>query len=288
MFKKLLLLLLIINSISFGKVPQRAVSASQFTTEILLTIGAEEQIVGTAFKDNEILTELKEKYEKIPVLSPKYPSKEVFYSVNPDFVTGWKSLSMPNNLGTVEELNSNGVEVFFMKSLESNDIDDVFEDILEFGRIFDKEDNAQKIVIGMQNELEKIKKKLPKEKATVFPYDGGESAPFVVGGGGIGNTIIELAGGENIFKNIKASFGNGTWEKVLVEDPEIILIIDYGDNTVDKKIEYLKEKSPIKEIDAVKNEKFAVIELGDISAGIRNVGAVKKLAKEFHNVDIQQ
>lgn len=286
MFKRLLLFLVILSNISFGKAPQRAVSASQFTTEILLAIGAEEQVAGTAFMDNEILPELKEKYEKIPVLSSKYPSKEVFYSVNPDFVTGWKSLSMPNNLGTVEELNENGVEVFFMKSLESNNIDDVFDDILEFGRIFDKENNAQKIVASMKNELEQIKEKLPKEKATVLPYDGGESAPFVVGGGGIGNTIIELAGGENIFKDIRGSFGNGTWEKVLMADPEIILIIDYGDNTVDKKTEYLKEKSPIKDIDAVKNERFAVIRLGDISAGIRNVNAVKRLAKEFHNVEI--
>ncbi len=120
-------------------------------------------MAGTAFMDNEILPELKEKYEKIPVLSSKYPSKEVFYSVNPDFVTGWKSLSMPNNLGTVEELNENGVEVFFMKSLESNNIDDVFDDILEFGRILDKENNAQKIVASMKNELEQIKESFKRE-----------------------------------------------------------------------------------------------------------------------------
>lgn len=236
--------------------------------------------------DNEILPELKEKYDKIPVLSAKYPSKELFYSVNPDFVTGWKSLSMPSNLGTIEELNSNGVEVFFMKSLESNNIDDVFDDILEFGRIFDKEKNTENIVFKMKEELKKIKEKLPKEKIKIFPYDGGETLPFVVGGNGIGNTIIELAGGENIFKDIKASFGNGTWEKVLMEEPDMILIIDYGDNSADKKIEYLKEKSPIKELDAVKNNKFTVIGLGDISAGIRNVDAVKKLAKMFHNTEI--
>lgn len=71
-----------------------------------------------------------------------------------------------------------------------------------------------------------------------------------------------------------------------MEEPDMILIIDYGDNSVDKKIEYLKEKSPIKELDAVKNNKFTVIGLGDISAGIRNVDAVKKLAKMFHNTEI--
>lgn len=287
MLKKLFLLMLIINTIVFGKVPQRAVSASQFTTEILLSIGAEKQMAGTAFLDNAILPELEEKYKKIPILSGKYPSKEIFYSVNPDFVTGWRSLSAPANLGTVEELNSNGVEVFFMKSLESRDINDVFTDIMELGKIFGKEKNAENIVFNMKENLEKIKEKLPKEKIRIFPYDGGETAPFVVGGNGIGNTIIELAGGENIFKDIRASFGNGTWEKVLIEDPDMILIIDYGNNTVDKKIEYLKEKSPIKELDAVKNEKFAVIDLVDISAGIRNVDAVKKLAKMFHNVEIE-
>ena len=222
MLKKLLLWIFVLNITAFGKVPQRAVSTSQFTTEILLAIGAEEQLAGTAFMDNEILPELKEKYDKIPVLSAKYPSKELFYSVNPDFVTGWKSLSMPSNLGTIEELNSNGVEVFFMKSLESNNIDDVFNDILEFGRIFDKEKNAENIVFKMKEELKKIKEKLPKEKIKIFPYDGGETLPFVVGGNGIGNTIIELAGGENIFKDIKASFGNGTWEKVLMEEPDMI------------------------------------------------------------------
>ena len=205
MLKKLFLLMFVINVVVFGKIPQRAVSASQFTTEILLSIGAENQMAGTAFLDNAILPELEEKYKKIPILSNRYPSKEIFYSVNPDFVTGWRSLSAPANLGTVEELNSNGVEVFFMKSLESRDINDVFSDIMELGKIFGKEKNAENIVFNMKENLEKIKEKLPKEKIRIFPYDGGETAPFVVGGNGIGNTIIELAGGENIFKDIRAS-----------------------------------------------------------------------------------
>ena len=116
MLKKLLLWIFVLNITAFGKVPQRAVSTSQFTTEILLAIGAEEQLAGTAFMDNEILPELKEKYDKIPVLSAKYPSKELFYSVNPDFVTGWKSLSMPSNLGTIEYLiRKKMLKILFLK-----------------------------------------------------------------------------------------------------------------------------------------------------------------------------
>lgn len=286
MRKLFILLLLAITSILSYAKPTRAVSTAQFTTEILLAIGAENQMVGTAFLDNPILPELKEKYEKIPVLSTKYPTKEKFYSVNPDFVTGWKSVVDPKNLGPESELKENGIQVYFMKSLNSNNIDDVFNDILEFGKIFELQENANALVTQMKNQLNSIKEKLPKEKIKVFAYDSGENTPFVVGGGGIGNTIISLAGGDNIFKNTNGSFVNGNWEKILIEDPEMIVIVDYGDNSYENKIKFLKEESPIKECQAVKNNKFVVVGLGDISVGVRNVNTIKKLAKAFHNVEI--
>ena len=285
--KKLFFTLFIILSINIYTKPERAVSASQFTTEILLSIGAEKQLIGVAYMDNNILPELKEKFEKIPLLSNKYPSKEIFYSVNPDFLTGWHSVADPSNLGSLKELENNGVDVYFMKSLKSNNLQDVFDDILEYGKIFELEENAEDLVNKMQNELNRITNLLPKEKVTVFPYDSGTNLPMVVGGGGIGNTLIELAGGNNIFKDLNNPFGQGTWEKVLIEDPDIILIIDYGDNSYEKKRKYLKEDSPIKNSTAVKNNKFAIIGLEDISAGVRNIEAIKKMAKFFHNIEIR-
>lgn len=285
--KKVLLAAFLLASsiVSLGK-PMRAVSTAQFTTEILLSIGAADQMAGTAFLDNAILPELEEEFKKVPVLSTKYPTKEKFYSVNPDFVTGWKSVIDPKNLGPESELRDNGIEVYFMKSLESNDINDVFEDILAFGKIFELEDNANALVTKMKSDLAAIEKKLPKEKVKVFAYDSGENTPFIVAGGGIGNTIISLAGGDNIFKNVNGSFANGNWEKVIIEDPEMIVIVDYGDKSYESKIKFLKERSPIKDLDAVKNDKFVIIGLGDISVGVRDVDAIKKLAKAFHNVEI--
>lgn len=286
MRKFILSIMILLGALAYAKAPERAVSTAQFTTEILLSIGAEDKIVGTAFMDSEILPELKEKYEKIPILSNKYPTKERFYSLNPDFVTGWESLYSPTNLGPLEELEESGVEVYIMKSLDSSNIEDVFQDILKYGEVFEVGDNAQNLVKKMREDLEKIKEKLPKEKIKVFPYDSGESLPFVVGGSGMGNTIIELAGGENIFKDIKSSFGNGSWERAIIEEPDVILIVDYGDISYEKKVEFIKERSFIKDCEAVKNNRFVKIELADISAGVRNIEAIKKLAKAFHNVDI--
>lgn len=265
--------------------PTRAVSSAQFTTEILLSIGAAPQMAGTAYLDDEILPSLKKEYETVPVLSAKYPTKEKFYSVDPDFLTGWKSVINPKNLGPLEDLEKNGVQVYFMKSLESNKLEDVFADILEYGKIFELNENAIKLVNNMKEDLNTIQKKLPKERKKVFLYDSGDSTPFVVAGGGIGNTIVTMAGGDNIFKNVKGSFATANWEKVLIEDPEVIVIINYGDVTAEEKIKFLKEKSPIKDLKAVKENKFVVIGLSDISAGVRDVETVKKLAKAFYGIE---
>ena len=191
--KKLLLLLLLITSLSFSKEDIRAVSTSQFTTEILLAIGVEKQLLGTAFLDDEILPELKEKYDKIPVLSKGAPTKEQFYALNPNFLTGWKSIATPKNLGTIDELRGNGVEVVFTKSQDSSKIEDVYDDILMFGDIFDLKESAKSVVENMRKDIAKVKEnKKNGKKIKVFAYDSQESAPFVVGGSGIGNTICLL------------------------------------------------------------------------------------------------
>lgn len=267
---KKILLFLLITTLSFSTENIRAVSTSQFTTEILLAIGAENQLLGTAYLDDEILPELKEKYDKIPVLSKGAPTKEQFYALNPNFLTGWKSIATPKNLGTKEELEENGVNVFFPKSQDSHKIEDVYEDILTFGDIFDLKENAKNVIENMKKDIEEVKEKNKNKKSIkVFAYDSQESAPFVVGGNGIGNSIIEIAGGDNIFKDTKFAFGVGTWEKVLDENPEFIVIVDYGNTSYDKKVRYLKNDSPIAQLEAVKKDRFIRVPLSYISSGIK-------------------
>lgn len=282
---KLLALTMIFAQVIVAK-PTRAVSTAQFTTEILLSIGAADQMAGTAYLDDAILPSLKAEYEKVPVLSPKSPTKEKFYSVDPDFLTGWKSILNPKALGPVSELEANGVQIYIPKSLNSSDFNDVFADILKYGEIFELQDNANKVVDNMKKDLATITKKLPKEKVKVFAYDSGTKAPFVVAGGGIGNTIINYAGGENIFADVPKNFATANWEKVLLDNPDVIIIVNYGDTSADAKIKFLKEESPIKDLKAVKENKFVVIGLSYMSVGVRNVEAIKILAKAFHNVEI--
>ncbi len=282
MKKKLILLIFLYSSLLFGKVPKRAVSISHFTTEILLSIGAENQMAGTAYLDNPILPELKEKFNKVPVLSNKFPTKEQFYSVKPDFVTGWDAITSPKILGPKEELEKNGIQIYSIKSLNDERVEVLYEDILELGRIFNLEKNAEKVVNELKNGLEEIIKKVPKIKKKVLICDPGDEEPFVLGGKGIGNYIIELAGGENITANINKAWGYSTWEKIIVANPEYIIIPDYGDKTYESKVNYLKNESPIKDLKAIKENRFIKVSLAGISPSVRIAAEAKKLAEKLH------
>ena len=276
--KKVFLLIFLIENLVFAKTPQRAVSISHFTTEILLSI------VGTAYLDTPILPELKDRFEKIPILSDKFPTKELFYSVRPDFVTGWEGLVKSRNLGPKKELEENGVQVYIFKSLNDERIEVLYSDILELGKIFKLEKNARELVEKIKKELSEIEKKIPKQKKKVLVCDPGDDQPFVLGGKGIGNYIIELAGAENVTAEINKAWGYSTWEKIIVSNPEYILIPDYEGRDYEEKVKYLKNESPIKDLKAIKDNKIIKIDLAGISPGVRISTEAKKIAEKLHGI----
>ena len=59
---------------------------NQGTTEIMLALGLAEHMVGTAFLDDYIWSELEAEYKTIPVIAKKYPTIDDRRSVDPDFV----------------------------------------------------------------------------------------------------------------------------------------------------------------------------------------------------------
>ena len=84
-------------SVTFEEAPKKAVSLSGFTTEMLLSLGLEDSMVGYGYQDNEVLPEYKDALSKVEELSKTNPTKEVLLSKEPDFLTGWKSTFSDKN-----------------------------------------------------------------------------------------------------------------------------------------------------------------------------------------------
>lgn len=272
------------------KAPQKAVTLSQFMTEMLLALDLGDRMVGTALLDNDILPEFKEAYDKIPVMEVGEGhsiSKEAFVATGADFVSGWDSSISDETTGSAKELVERGVAPYLAKSYTGDStIEDVYEDFLMLGKIFGVEEKAKEVVEAMKKDVSDVKAsigdKKDEEKVKVMVYDSGEKDAMVVGGG-LGNNLIELAGGKNIYGDLKKPYENVSFESIVKANPDVILITDFlAGQPAQEKIDFLKNHPALKEVNAVKNNNFHVIGLADLSPGVRNTKLIKKMNEIFY------
>jgi iron complex transport system substrate-binding protein len=73
------------------------------------------------------------------------------------------------------------------------------------------------------------------------------------------------------------------WEEVVERNPEIIVIVNYGDVTAKEKRQFLRTNPAFSDLDAFKNDRFVVLEYVAATPGPRNINAIKALAAAFRN-----
>ncbi|AET60641.1 ABC transporter substrate-binding protein [Paenibacillus terrae HPL-003] len=270
----------------FPEAPKRVITLNQHATEVMLALGLESSMVGTAYLDDSILPEYKAQYDKIPVLAKHYPPKEVFMAAAPDFAyAGWKSAFNDKNLGSREELAKQGVTTYVQESSNKPGptLQDVYQDMLNIGRIFRVEDRAEKLVGSIREQVESIQTQIGTvEKAPkVFVYDSGEDKPFTAANNYL-TSLIKGVKAKNIFDDIDKSFAEVSWEEVVKRNPDVIVILDYGDTSLADKENLLLSKPALAGVEAIKNKRFVVLPLSAAAEGVRAPIALKTLASGLY------
>lgn len=282
------------RQVTFKNPPQRAISNDVNLTEMMLVLGLRDRMVGyTGISGWKTLdTEIRKDIHELPELSPKYPTKEVIIGADADFYfAGWNygmkvggevtPISLAKFDINVYELSESCIHVMKM---QKPSMDIMYNDILNLGKIFQVEDRAKELVDGYKMELSEFKEglKLQSDPTRVFVYDSGEDQPFTSGRFGMPNAMIEAAGGQNIMDDVEKSWTKVGWEPVIDRDPEVIVIVNYGDVTAAQKRDFMMSNPAFSEIDAVKNDRFVVLDYVEATPGPRNILAVKKLASAFY------
>ncbi|MFF3750029.1 ABC transporter substrate-binding protein [Streptomyces sp. NPDC002018] len=267
--------------------PKRVVTMNQHVTEIMLALGLEKSLVGTAWLDDRILPAYEKAYKSVPVLSAEYPAKEKLLAANPDFVYGGYASAFAAKDGrSRDDLKASGIGTRL--NLENcadgrTTMDDVYREVEETGRTFGVQDRARAWIADARTTVASTADELKGvEPLSVFVYDSGDKTAFTAGGTGIGNELIGLAGGRNVFADLDKSFGDATWEQVVAREPDVIVIYDYGSTTVAQKKKRLLEDPVLKDVPAVRNQRFAVMPLSDVVLGVRAPAAVERLAAQLH------
>lgn len=281
------------REVTFDAPPQAAISNDVNLTEMMLVLGLADNMVGyTGVSGWKTLdAKMTQGVAELPELSSKYPSREVLVGADADFYfAGWNYGMKVGGEVTPETLDPFGIKVYeltesciHISEKNAASMEDMYKDIRNLGAIFDVSDRAETLIEGYKAELATFlaDQQQLKSAPRVFVYDSGEDVPFTAGRYAMPNALIEAAGGINIMNDLEKSWATVGWEAVVDRNPELIVIVNYGEVTAAQKRDFMRNNPAFGDIDAVRNDRFVVLEYVEATPGPRNIAAVKSLAAAF-------
>ncbi|MBO6791991.1 MAG: ABC transporter substrate-binding protein [Dinoroseobacter sp.] len=281
------------RTVTFDAPPERAISNDVNLTEMMLVLGLTDRMVGyTGINGwNKLDAEMRAGVAALPELSERYPSKEVLVGADADFFfAGWNYGMKVGGEVTPETLKPFGIQVYeltesctHIMDKDRVSIEDMYVDLLNLGKIFGVEYDANALVDGYRAELAAFTDTISigEEPVRVFVYDSGEDTPFTAGLYAMPTALIEAAGGVNVMDGFEKSWGTVTWEEVIEQNPEVIVIVNYGEVTAEQKRDFMMSNPAFADIDAVQHDRFVILEYVEATPGPRNIQAIKTLAEAF-------
>ncbi|MDH1307024.1 ABC transporter substrate-binding protein [Pseudomonas fulva] len=280
--------------VTFSKAPQRVVVHDVNMTAMLLHLGLRDSIIGyTGFtrskhRDPWIDAAL----EGIPQLASRYPSIETLLAVDTDlFFAGWNYGMHVGGPVTPATLAPFGVPVYelsescsWVMSGQRASFDDVYRDLDNLGRMFDHQRQAQALIHQMRQRIATVQARVgqAQHRPRVFLYDSGEDRPMTSGRLGMPQALIDAAGGVNVMDEVAASWTQVNWESMVERDPDVILIVDYGPRTWQQKRDFLMQQPALKEIRAIREQRFLPLTYLQVTPSVENVEAVENIARALH------
>lgn len=229
-------------------------------------------------------------YRKTQHLGDSLLNRELVVNADADFVVaGWNS-GFSNQRGiTPQDLDRLGIQSF-MHTESCFDyppapekvppFEALYTDLHRLGTIFGVEQRANTLVSQMKDRVNSVREKVPQgERTPVFVYDSGTDQPFTAGSQVPPTDIIRFAGGRNIFADLDQRWAQTSWESVVRAQPHVIMVIDYGDKPAQEKIRYLKNSPITRNLPAVRNNRFFVLDYNEAISSPRNIDGLEKFAQ---------
>ena len=252
--------------------PQRIVSVSPAITEILFALGANERMVGRT--DFCLYPEAASAIESIGGISNL--NIEKILSLHPDLVISGSMV--PEK--TVQHLLSLGVPVACV--IEKSRFDDLYQNILNVGKLVGMADKAEQLNAGLQQRLASVLDSLgvshlaDDQRPSVYYVVGyGKEGNYTAGGNTFINDIIKMAGGSNVAEGITG--WNFSLEALMMADPDYVMIRK-------EDAAAFCRMPPYNKLRAVREGKVIAIESGLVDLQVpRNIDGIIFIAKALHD-----
>ncbi|MGH8379670.1 ABC transporter substrate-binding protein [Pseudomonas sp.] len=280
------------RQVTFNKAPEHALSHDINMTQMMLALGLRQRMVGYSGVSGwkAVTPELRKELEGLPELASKYPSVETLLNANVDFFfAGWDYGMRVGGDLTPQTLAPLDIPVYeltescaFVMTRPAASLDDTYNDLRNLGRIFDVQARAEQLISQMQQRINVVQQHLPAQRPRVFLYDSGEDRAMTSGRLGMPQALIDAAGGRNVLDDIDASWTRVNWESVVERNPEVIVIVDYGEVSAAQKQAFLEQHPALQSVSAIRNKRFVVIPYVAATPSLENVEAIEAIAAGLH------
>jgi len=206
---------------SYAETPKRILSISGANTEILYALGAEELLVGS--DTTSYFPEAAAKLPKVGYM--RALSAEGVLSLNPDLIILTEEAGPPPVILQLEQTNVKMLKVKAARSLE-----DIKSNISMIGKAIHKDTKAQKLIAKIDQQKDHLSQmiaKLDGNKSYMFIMQHGGGSPMVAGRNTSADSIIKLAGGENVVTGYEG-YKPLTPEAAITLQPDILLVTNRG------------------------------------------------------------
>lgn len=285
------------TEVTIESAPQRVVSLDQNSTEILLSLGLADRIVGTASWTDPILPALAEANAAVPRLADNAPTYEVVLGADPDFVTasfgrhfaaggvaerarfaetGIPSYLSPTDCDNGESVNGGGTRTTPLT------INALYDEIAELGEIFDVSDRADALIADLQARAAAATDEMDAAGASVAFWFADTKTPYVAGGLGSAALLASTTGFDNVFSDLTDDWPATTWENLVARDPDVLVLGDlqrdrFPGDRLDDKIAFLESDPLTRTMDAVQNERYIALHGAELNPSIRFVDGLEKI-----------
>lgn len=255
---------------------QKIVSLSPAITESLFALGAGDQVVG-----RDSFSDYPEQAKGIPEVGGGFGELniEAILSQTPDLVLV-SALTPPEQSKALQDA---GLTVFTMGN--PKDFDGLYGDLLTLATLSGHETEANQLIAGLKQRVANLQAKLAQvnQRPLVF-YEIDATDPNAVwtaGPGSIIDTLITMAGGENLGAKLADEWVQISLEELIARNPDLILLGDayWGGVTV----ESVQNRSGWQTLKAVQNDMVYPFDDNLISRpGPRLVDGLETLAQLLH------
>ena len=270
------------REITVNGTPEKVLTLGPNCTELFCALGLNDLVIGNSLNNHSrgALPEYNEAYDAIPELNHSSATREAVQTSGADFIYGLDWEFGDEGLNT-EELEQFGITTYMNAA---STLEEQYQEIRDIGKIFKVEDRAEEFVKDQQERIAKVEETVKdQDPVKVLVYDSGNDGVFTCGGTNFETLLIKEAGGKNIFDDqTEKQWITVSYEEAIAREPDVILIHDYDSPSVEEKIEEIKSNPVLSQLDCVKNERFATIELESVLAGDRMAYTVEKLAADFY------